>query len=320
MKTQRRLARILSAPSLQALSLPLVMLLLQVATSGCGPSQLPVDVVQRVEAWPEAPRGQVLLTRHFALHTTIEQPRRQRELAAALEAAHARFVELVPEIEPLSPRRYDTYVFASRREWEDFTRRHVPDRSEAYLRIHRGGYTIEERAVLYDIGQTSTISVAVHEAWHQFCSRRFSVRLPPALEEGLAGRFERVRFVDGRAELVEEPSPSRLTALRSMLRDGRVLPLRELLSMHAGDVLGSSRGKVEAFYAQSWALADFLLRGDDEQHAEPLKRMLLELSMSKPTGEPWQPERGVKLFERHFGKVEAIEPAFRRFMARQAQR
>jgi len=319
MKTQRRLARNLSAPSLQALSLPLVMLLLQVATSGCAPSQPPVDVVQRVKAWPDTPRGQVLLTRHFALYTTIEQPHRQRALASALESAHAGFVELVPEIES-PPRRYETYVFATRREWEAFTRRHVPDRSEAYLRIHRGGYTIDERAVLYDIGETSTLSVAVHEAWHQFCSRRFATRLPPALEEGLASRFERVRFVDGRAELVEEPIPSRLSALRSMLRDGRVLPLRQLLSMHAGDVLGSSRGKVEAFYVQAWALADFLLRGDDGQHAEPFKRMLLELSASKPTGEPWQPGQGVDLFERHFGKVEAIEPTFRRFMTRRASR
>lgn len=298
----------------------LAVLLLVVAVTGCSPTPMPVDVVHRVEAWPDAPRGQVLLTRHFALHTTIEQPRRQREIASALESAHDRFLELLPETEPPSTRRYPTYVFASRREWEQFTRRHVPDRSEAYLRIHRGGYTIDEQAVLYDIGNASTLSVAVHEAWHQFCARRFAVRLPPVLEEGLASRFERVRFADGQAELVEQPSPARLALLRSLLQRGRVLPLRRLLTMHAGDVLGSSRGEVEAFYVQAWALAEFLLHGDDGQHADRLKRMLRELSSATWTDESWRPEQGVALFEHHLGKVETIEPAFRRFMAHMAAR
>lgn len=301
-------------------------MLLLASLPGCGTSPLP-DPVERVEPWSDAPRGRVLVTRHFAIHSTLDDPRRNRELAATLEAAIVRFEALTglsttpathasggSEGRESPPERWSVMVFATRREWESYTRRQQPDLAAGYLRIRRGGYTIGERSVLYDIGRGSTLGVAVHEAWHQFCSRYFRRRLPPTLEEGLASRFDHVRLVQGRVELVESPSPARLEAVRDLLRENRAVPIRVLLSMHAGDVLGTSRGRVEAFYAQSWALAEFLLRGDGGRHAESLRRMFSDLASGPEGDASWTPGQSVELFAGYFGDPDRLEPSFRRFL------
>lgn len=299
----------------------LLTVLMLAAMVGCG-SAVPPDVVQRVEPWSAVPGGQVLVTRHYRIHTTLDDPRRNRELAAALEAALARFEELTGAVIAEPDRGTDgalagpleVMVFATRREWEAHTRRAQPGLAEQYLRIRRGGYTVGDRSVLYDIGRGATLGVAMHEAWHQFCARRFAARMPPALEEGLASRFDQVRFVAGRAEFVEAPSPARLAAVRAMLRENRVVPLRRLLSMHAGDVLGGSRGRVEAFYAQSWALGEFLLFGEDGRHAAALRAMFASLALAPADDEGWCPEASLTVFTRHFGEPERMDPVFRRFL------
>jgi hypothetical protein len=79
--------------------------------------------------------------------------------------------------------------------------------------------------------------------------------------------------------------------------------------MHAGDVVGMPPGKIEAFYAQDWAFAMFLLNGDGGVHREALTKLLSDaangtayLKGEVPRSlfpDAWQPSSVRPLLERY---------------------
>jgi len=50
---------------------------------------------------------------------------------------------------------------------------------------------------------------------------------------------------------------SRVLGLRDAIENHAVWPLDTLITLDAGKVVAGSREKIEAFYSQSWAFADF---------------------------------------------------------------
>lgn len=216
------------------------------------------------------------------------------------------------------------YVFGSRGEWMDFTRRTTGGDAQLYLAITRGGYTTGDKYVAYLVGEKETISVACHEGWHQFCARHFSGRLPPFLEEGFACTFETVRFEDGKPQINTTINGLRAQQLRKSSENGALWPLRELCQLHAGMVVNRPGPRIEAFYAQSWAFARFLQEGAGGKYRPALQRLIGDLergSVQDSTGShtsargPWLPGAAPILLERYLGaSLEDVDAEFRVFV------
>ena len=194
----------------------------------------------------EGNAGVRLDTPHYVIFSTVPDRGEVLRIGQLLERARDAYRSLAPEIPP-SPRPMECYVFETRGQWAAYTRAHTGDDAAIYLRVNRGGYTVNDKFVAYWIGDIGTCSVASHEGWHQYVARHLKGRLPPFLEEGLACMFEQVDWVEPGKNM--EPQPrfdvrknyARLSALRAAADGDDLYPLKTLLTMHAGQVVGKRK-------------------------------------------------------------------------------
>jgi hypothetical protein len=266
-----------------------------------GPAQR-TAVASEPWTYRDAP-GAVLTSANYRLHTTIANPSTAESLIQVLEAALPEYRRLAPTVGSVG-QPMQAYVFANRLQWADFTRRGTGALAAVYLQINRGGYTLQDQFVAFLVSERDTWSVTAHEGFHQFSSRHFKGRLPPFLEEGLSTTFEQVRWEPaqppgrGVPRLNTRYNPQRAQQLRKALEDRDNWPLAELITLHAGRVVGQRAGKIDAFYAQSWAFARFLQEYDNARHLPGFRRWMADVVSGEvvdPTGThrlsqgPWDP-------------------------------
>lgn len=271
--------------------------------------------------------GVILRTEHYAIYTTITDPHYRNALTHVMEDAYRRYQALAPSTVDLKT-PLECYVFARRSEWESFTTRLTPSDAPTYFRINRGGYTVGDRMAVFSSGQSATLRSAAHEGWHQYAARHLVDRLPPFLEEGIACFFENVQIDErGRPvwELTENHNRSR--ALRMATETGQLFPLAQLITLHAGEVVEMPGGRVEAFYAQSWAFARFLWDGDNGRYRPAMQRLLgdsIAGKLTEPTsttattrpGNVWDSRSAAPLLERYLSEdLPEIDRAYQQFVA-----
>ncbi len=240
--------------------------------------------------WPDGPPGgQVLATEHYDLHTSIADAGLNAHLADTLERTRGLYAKIAtaPGVESASgtvPERLTAYVFGFREQWADHTRETTGPAAAIYLQIGRGGYAHGDTFATFYHGGPQTLAVCRHEGWHQYVATTFERRPPPFLEEGVATLFE-AGFQEGD---LGQPrmSYTRLNRLREAVRRQRAWPLEKLLTMHAGNVVGTNGRQIETFYAQAWALARFLVESD--RHRPGLRRLLAGYANGTATGNPRQ--------------------------------
>lgn len=276
------------------------------------------------QAWQVVDRpGRVLRTQHYNIYTTISDRQQALLLGQLMEGACAQYLGLVPSVLPsLSPMA--CYVFADRRQWADFTARRTGADSAIYLKIPRGGYTIDDWFAAYDLGGRATLSVAAHEGWHQFVARHFEGRLPPFLEEGIACMFETVRIDEGLPRWNLSHNPQRTYGLRRAVDGGYLWPLEALITMDAGDVVDAPRARIDAFYAQSWAFARFLREAEDGRYRPMFQALLDDTAagtVEDPTGtlkvatRTWAPSAARPILEHYLQQdLAQIERAYLAFV------
>jgi hypothetical protein len=268
--------------------------------------------------------ARIVRTDHYAIHTTITDADFLQSLAQLMEGAYVEYRDLTPGV-AASDRAMDCYVFAQRPEWAQFTAAHTGQDAAVYLQINRGGYTRLDWFVAYYIGDTGTFAVAAHEGWHQYVARHFKTRLPPFLEEGIATMFENIRWSGQLPRWDLGINPNRVQRLRRAVDDHKLFPLEQLICMHAGDVVGMKGGRIEAFYAQDWAFAVFLLHGDQGRHRAALKKLLTDTANGTAylPGElphsvlpdAWQPQSVKPLLERYLGEdLPSIDREYQAFI------
>ncbi|MCP4589850.1 MAG: hypothetical protein GY842_03830, partial [bacterium] len=103
----------------------------------------------------------------------------------------------------------------------------------------------------------------------------FDVKIPAWLNEGLATYCEGFDFRDGLPVFLPRQNTFRLNPLRRTLTADATIPLRQLLSTHAGEVVREGQGAVtSAYYSQVWALTVFLRHGQGGKYADGFSRML----------------------------------------------
>lgn len=215
-----------------------------------------------VEPWMYANHaGEMIKTPHFHIYTTIDDPVYQHLLARVLEATHERVTRLnlaatgtaAAHTAPL-----ECYVFASRSQWEGYTRDRGGTEATVYLQISSGGYSAKGIFAGYDIGRNQTLSVIAHEAWHQYAYFAFKDHIPAWLDEGLATQNEAIEWHGTDPVFMPELNWRRMAALRQAVRANTLWKLPELLSTHAGRVIKMPQASIDAYYAELWSFTLFL--------------------------------------------------------------
>ena len=267
-----------------------------------------------VATGPEGSPVRMYRSANHLLYTTLGDATRVEAILATLEASHAACVELTGVRPVAGAAPQNAFVFEKRAEWEAFTRARTGAAAPLYLQLDRGGYTIGKACVIRDQGERDTLTVLSHEQLHLFIANNFTARPPPFIEEGLSTLLEDVRVDDGIARINVSRSKSR-AARMSLLSDARaIVPLRTLMSMHAGNVVGLSGPEVDAFYAQAWAFVRFLREGEGGRYRPMLATLLSDAATGALSSESLFDNPA--LVERYLGEsLEAIEPAYRRFAA-----
>jgi hypothetical protein len=320
-------------PPRRLLLVPLALLAtgcVSISQSGNG---LRAPVRTQTERWTfEGQPGRKISTPHYVIYTTLADDEVIAGIGQLMEGALSQYRRLAPDV-PKSGQPMACYLFQTRGQWASFTQGRTGADAAIYLQINRGGYTVQDWYVAYYIGELGTFSVAAHEGFHQYVARHFRSRLPPFLEEGLACMFEEVRWEStGAGRWLPRWSfaanRSRLVGLRNALEGAYLVPLTQLVSMHAGQVVDRSPEQIEAFYAESWAFARFLWDAEGGKYRNTLRRILTEAadgtlypgatSRRSPDG-LWDPDSARPLLE-HYLKtdLEKLDPAFRRYIRRVA--
>ena len=308
-------------------SIASAVLCVALGVAGC--AQTPPPVTFRSSPWTyNTDAGLLLHTAHYDIYTTIKDADLRGHLCDVMEGALAEYQRVAPGV-PMMSKPMDCYVFANRAEWEDFTRRQTgPIASRIYLQINRGGYTLHDKYVAYNVGASATLSIAAHEGWHLFASTHFKGRLPPFLEEGISTMFEDIEWQDGRPTWNLAHNRSRLQSLRRAVDGNYLYPLAELSQKHAGNVVNESGNHIDAFYSESWAFATFLWAAQDGKYRPAMRALISDVadgSVFDPTGShkdwraPWDPAGVRPLLEHYLGmSLEAIDAEYQKYIRKVA--
>ena len=216
--------------------------------------------VRDVAVWDNPYGGGLAIdTRHYRIYTTLLEPLMLRQVPAYVESAFNAYQSQLPSL-IASAQVFELYLFATRGQWEQFTRSFMGADAELYMQIQKGAYTANGVCVAYNIGRKQTFSVIGHEGWHQFNQHLFAYRLPSWLDEGIATLFETCRYSKGRFVFEPEKNLMRLGSLKLSMQQGTMIPLRQLIALNPGQVVNHNGNDdaVIAFYAQNYALVRFL--------------------------------------------------------------
>lgn len=246
--------------------------------AGCRPGERTPQFQLTRDAWDyRGESGELLTTDHFEIYTTIRDTELREALPLFLESAYQLYTDLLPPVTQASP-RMQTYLFDTRTQWDRFVRETFPQRYPVYARIQHGGFAEGRLCVCYYLRRAYTLSVIAHEGMHQYFGSHFEVPIPAWLNEGLACYCEGFDFRNGRPVFLPRQNTFRLNPLRRSLAADELMPLREVLSTHAGEVVQEGRSALtSAYYAQAWALIVFLRHGARGRYADGFAAMLEDI-------------------------------------------
>lgn len=225
--------------------------------------------------------GQRFTTTHFTIFSTLRDKAFERALPAFMETVYERYLVTLPPPAPTT-RRLTMFVFGSRGEWQRFAARHYPHRFGAYSRILSGGFTEGATSVLFYRDRAQTLATMAHEGWHQYLSIVFTATVPAWLNEGLACELETVRMDKRTPVFTPRHNTLWINVLRRALQQGKLVPLSTLVDADIGRILEyGSHESVQVYYAQVWALVDFLRFGADGRYARAFERMRGDLTVGR---------------------------------------
>lgn len=228
---------------------------------GCAATEpaVPLQIDMTIQDWKfGSTTGKHVQTEHFDIYTTLRDDEFIDMLPLFFESAYHQYTGLIPPRVD-DPPRMTTYLFSTRMEWDAFVRRKWPSRAPIYRRIQSGAFTEETTSVAYYIDRVRTLSVLAHEGFHQYAATHLASDLPAWLNEGLATYCESFEFQDGVPTFVPRRNAGRRRSLQEAFNAKTLLPLRDVLRTHAGEVIVATDRRVYSYYAQAWGLIAFLI-------------------------------------------------------------
>lgn len=239
--------------------------------------------------------GSEITTPHFRLYTTIRESRWLERLPGFYERCMALYTSHFGTL-PSPARPLSAYIFRDHRQWRNKTREILPEEADAFMTLGRGGFTTQGTSVLYFIGGDDTLAIAAHEGWHQYTQGTFKHPLPIWLEEGLAAYMEAAPQRPGEPMRAWD-NDERRSALARAVRREQLFPLRELLMITPQSLLERGKDQLLTYYAQVWALAWFLVEGEDGSYRAALEELLSDAAHGRMTGRIME-SRGARFHRR----------------------
>lgn len=239
----------------------------------------------RIEPWNfGGVEGRRVVSEHYEIFSTLSDERLLTTFPELMEGGFAFYRSLVPPHRE-SNTRMRIYLFATRPQWVQFTKRFTGPRAASFLRIRNGGYSERGVTAIKFVSHQTTFPIMAHEGFHQYLYHYVGRWAPAWLNEGLAVACEGQRWEGMRlASFDLRHNPVRRNRLADAILRKELFPLRELLATHAGRVIQRSTRAVGTYYAQLWALTNFLREGQDAKYAAGFARLLANLNALGPGG------------------------------------
>lgn len=247
--------------------------------AGChATTRIPETVQFETGDWKfGATPGRKITTEHYVIYTTLNDTVLIDALPQFVEGCYLHYRELIaPNRDPND--RMPVFLFATRPQWEAFTRKFTGERATTFLKVRNGGYSERGVSVIEFVANSITFPLFAHEGFHQYLYHQVNSEVPAWLNEGLAVECEGQRWgAKGLKEFDPWYNPARRNVLAQALIANKLHPLRELLRTNAGEVISGSSQSVATYYAQLWALVIFLREGEQGRHKAGFEELLTAL-------------------------------------------
>jgi Protein of unknown function (DUF1570) len=288
------------------------------------------NLVLATEAWTlESAAGKILTTPSYRIHTTSTKSFLLDHLPAFVETAAEHYRTSLGTL-PAASDPMELYLLDTRPQWERMTIRFMGDQASTYLKIQKGGFSYEGRAILYDIGRRDTFTITAHEGWHVYTQSTFRNSLPIWLEEGVATYMEGFRWDPGESDrptFLPWSNFERFDQLRRGVRGGKLMTLEALTQSTPQELIAKDANAALYYYAQVWALVHFLNEGEQGAYAGSLRQLIADAASGKLNGRIRRElgdraastyayrRRGVDLLKLYTGKSTAeLEASYAAFM------
>ncbi len=202
-------------------------------------------------------------TEHYVVKTNSTE-RFAKDLGALLEVAYGEYAKFYGGAEPKLPGKEKMTLHAYRT-YEDYRKYCVENKQEDHL--NAAGFARSDSNVVVGWDKTGNqhqfLQTMVHEAAHLYFFRVAPSARPPSwYAEGMATYFEGFDW-DGKTYKFNFISDSRVPFVRDAMKGGRHIPLKDLLSGDALQLINSDSQKALLFYAECWALNYYLAQTDN---------------------------------------------------------
>lgn len=207
--------------------------------------------------------------------------RDMRKLATRLEEFRHVLSLLFPKARMETPVPTTVFLFKSHASFKPFKPQYKGKTKENvagyFLAFADGNYI----TLTSELGGGDPHDVIFHEYEH-FVTRNNLPNAPPWLDEGLAEYFSTFTTSDDeRKASLGGPIPRHILTLR----EGRLLPLDTLLKVNRKSPHYNESSKAGIFYAQSWALVQYLMLHDNGKRQPQLMKFIDGLSAGIPVEE-----------------------------------
>ncbi|MFT3786685.1 MAG: hypothetical protein QM770_11030 [Tepidisphaeraceae bacterium] len=272
---------------------------------------------ETVTVFENGPTFYRITTDHFVMFVTDEDADHQEDFAAAAEASLKACQQILPASPRTSPSKsFVAYIVSNPVHARAITQMRLgADAPE--MKIERGGYTVDAYILALGSDRTAQITILSHEIFHATLGRHVAVRPPAFLEEGIASMFERVTFDSRKATVDRSFNAMRGQQLAKLIDDGPgLLPLKEMVTLDAGQIMTRRPDQASTFYSQAWALAMFL-DAQPGPAGSALRSLLADAVAGAGPFADDAKKRDARAIVEHYagGSLESIEPAYRRFVA-----
>ncbi len=246
--------------------------LLVAVIGGCQSLQ---GTIYQSSPWPlKHHTGTILDTPHYRIYTTIKD---KDFYSAAVDLAEGQYRRFCQDLKREPKEKMTVYIFYDVNQWIAFTKSKFGDQADAYMRIRNGGYTADNLAAFYYLGRYPTLTIMAHELFHLYVNMMAGKEPVPAwVNEGMACYFEAHEWDVMKVVYTPRKNLFRQQNLAEAVGAKKLIPLKEILATHAGEVSKSSQMKVLTYYAQLWAMTQFMQDPTSPYHAN-FQKLLAEL-------------------------------------------
>ena len=191
--------------------------------------------------------------------------KRVREVATKLEQFRHVFIRLFPKMKFTSPIPTSVVVFKNQRSFKQYKSikwaagYFQPGSDINYIALHTGG----DREHLF--------TTIFHEYIHFLVNNNLGKsRMPPWFGEGIAEYYDQFKIEKDQIVTLGSPNSSHLESLQR----SRLIPFDTFFNIDHFSLKQQGSHSVNIFYAQSWALMHFLIKGNGGARNEQLQAFL----------------------------------------------